>query len=93
MDTRRDCSSIIIIANLASVKAFGEFEFWFAMIKVVTIVLMIIAGLGLIFFGIGNGGHPIGISNLWKHGGFMPNGLVGFSLHFQSLLVLIKGLS
>ena len=48
---------LLLIANLASVKAFGEFEFWFAMIKVVTIVLMIIAGLGLIFFGIGNGGH------------------------------------
>ena len=38
-------------ANLVSVKAFGEFEFWFV-IKVVTIVLMIIAGLGLILFGI-----------------------------------------
>ena len=50
-------------ANLVSVKAFGEFEFWFALIKVVTIVLMIIAGLGLILFGIGNGGNPIGISN------------------------------
>ncbi|MEJ7370925.1 amino acid permease, partial [Staphylococcus caprae] len=47
---------LLLIANLASVKAFGEFEFWFAMIKVVTIILMIIAGLGLIFFGIGNGG-------------------------------------
>ena len=47
-------------ANLVSVKAFGEFEFWFALIKVVTIVLMIIAGLGLILFGIGNGGNPIG---------------------------------
>ena len=43
-------------ANLVSVKAFGEFEFWFALIKVVTIVL-IIAGLGLILFGIGNGGN------------------------------------
>lgn len=65
---------LLLAANLTSVKAFGEFEFWFAMIKVVTIVLMIIAGFGLIFFGIGNGGHAIGISNLWSHGGFMPNG-------------------
>lgn len=73
-------------ANLASVKAFGEFEFWFAMIKVVTIVLMIIAGFGLIFFGIGNGGHAIGISNLWSNGGFMPNGFVGF---FFALSIVI----
>ena len=56
------------------------------MIKVVTIVLMIIAGFGLIFFGIGNGGHAIGISNLWSHGGFMPNGFVGF---FFALSIVI----
>ncbi len=69
-----------------SVKAFGEFEFWFALIKVVTIILMIIAGFGLILFGIGNGGHPVGISNLWSHGGFMPNGIVGF---FFALSIVI----
>ena len=57
MDTRSDSSSLLMAANLVSVKAFGEFEFWFALIKVVTIVLMIIAGLGLILFGIGNGGN------------------------------------
>ncbi|MCD8796889.1 amino acid permease [Mammaliicoccus sciuri] len=65
-------------ANLASVKAFGEFEFWFAMIKVVTIILMIIAGFGLIFFGLGNGGNAIGLGNLTEHGGFFPKGIVGF---------------
>ncbi|MEB6339984.1 amino acid permease [Mammaliicoccus sciuri] len=65
-------------ANLASVKAFGEFEFWFAMIKVVTIILMIIAGFGLIFFGLGNGGNAIGFGNLTEHGGFFPKGIVGF---------------
>ncbi|MEY9140209.1 amino acid permease [Mammaliicoccus lentus] len=65
-------------ANLVSVKAFGEFEFWFAMIKVVTIILMIVAGLGLIFFGFGNGGNAIGLSNLTEHGGFFPKGIVGF---------------
>lgn len=65
-------------ANLVSVKAFGEFEFWFAMIKVVTIILMIVAGFGLIFFGLGNGGNAIGLSNLTEHGGFFPKGIVGF---------------
>ncbi|KKI65084.1 amino acid transporter, AAT family [Staphylococcus cohnii] len=73
-------------ANLVSVKAFGEFEFWFAMIKVVTIILMIIAGFGLIFFGLGNGGEAIGLSNLWSHGGFMPNGWIGF---FFALSIVI----
>ncbi|GGI42617.1 amino acid permease [Mammaliicoccus stepanovicii] len=65
-------------ANLTSVKAFGEFEFWFAMIKVVTIILMIVAGFGLIFFGLGNHGNAIGLGNLTEHGGFFPKGIVGF---------------
>src|SRR5687768_13023352 len=56
--------------NLITVKAYGEFEFWFAMIKVVTIVVMILAGLAMIVFGFGNDGVAIGISNLWAHGGF-----------------------
>ena len=77
---------LLMAANLFSVKAFGEFEFWFALIKVITIILMIIAGFGLIFFGIGNGGHAVGISNLWSHGGFMPNGIVGF---FFALSIVI----
>ena len=34
--------------NLMTVKAYGEFEFWFAMIKVVTIVLMLVGGTGMI---------------------------------------------
>ena len=78
--------ALLLTANLATVKAFGEFEFWFALIKVITIFLMIVAGLGLIFFGIGNGGHPIGISNLWSHGGFLPHGWMGF---FFALSIVI----
>lgn len=69
---------ILGTANLVSVKSFGEFEFWFALIKVVTIILLIIAGIGLIVFGIGNGGKPIGLSNLWAHGGFFAGGWTGF---------------
>ncbi|MGG3800677.1 amino acid permease [Metabacillus fastidiosus] len=69
---------ILGAANLISVKSFGEFEFWFAMIKIVTIILMIAAGLGLIFFGFGNGGEAIGLSNLWENGGFFTGGWQGF---------------
>jgi amino acid transporter, AAT family len=69
---------ILGAANFISVKSFGEFEFWFALIKISTIVLMIIAGFGLIFFGLGNGGAAIGLSNLWEHGGFFTGGMKGF---------------
>jgi AAT family amino acid transporter len=63
--------------NFIAVKLYGEFEFWFALIKIVTIVLMIIGGALMITLGIGNGGVATGISNLWSHGGFMPNGISG----------------
>ena len=63
--------------NLIAVKAYGEFEFWFALIKVVTIIAMIVIGGAMIIFGLGNGGQPIGFSNLWTHGGFFPKGILG----------------
>ncbi|MGC7872662.1 amino acid permease [Desulfosporosinus sp. SYSU MS00001] len=69
---------IVAAANLAAVKYYGEFEFWFAMIKVIAIVFMLVIGTGVIFFGLGNGGHPIGLSNLWSHGGFFAGGINGF---------------
>lgn len=82
---------ILGIANLVSVKSFGEFEFWFALIKVVTIILMIIAGLGLIFFGLGNGGHAIGLSNLWSHGGFFAGGIKGFFFALSLVVAAYQG--
>ncbi|MEV6791398.1 amino acid permease [Streptomyces sp. NPDC051320] len=59
--------------NLVSVGSFGEFEFWFAGIKVVSIIVFIVIGL-LAVFGLPPGGHPSGMSNLTGHGGFLPNG-------------------
>ena len=79
-------------ANLISVKMFGTLETWFSLIKVVTIILMIIAGLGLIIFGIGNGGHPIGISNLWTHGGFFTGGVKGFVFALAIVLASYQGI-
>lgn len=70
--------AIVAAANAAAVKYYGEFEFWFALIKVSAIVAMIVIGVGMIVFGIGNGGIPIGISNLYEHGGFFAGGLDGF---------------
>ena len=68
---------IVTVANMAAVKYYGEFEFWFAIIKVTTIVVMLIVGAMIILFGFGNNGVPLGFSNLWSHGGFFPNGLGG----------------
>ena len=70
--------AFLLLANLASAKAYGTLEFWFAMIKVVTIVIMIILGLLVILLGVGNHGKPTGFSNLWSHGGFFTGGVKGF---------------
>ena len=76
----------LLLANIVSAKAYGALEFWFAMIKVVTIILMIILGLLVIVLGVGNHGHPIGFSNLWSHGGFFTNGIKGF---FFSMAIIV----
>ncbi|WP_240409383.1 amino acid permease [Lactobacillus crispatus] len=76
----------LLVANLASAKAYATLEFWFAMIKVVTIILMILLGFAVILFGLGNGGHPVGFSNLWSHGGFFTGGLNGF---FFSMAIIV----
>lgn len=82
---------VMTLINLANVKMYGEFEFWFAMIKVVAIVAMIIVGICIILFGVGNGGEPTGISNLWEHGGFMPNGFEGLLMCFVLVMFSFGG--
>lgn len=74
----------ITAVNLVNVKMFGETEFWFALIKVVAVIGMIVLGTVLIFSGLG--GEATGFSNLWEHGGFFPNGLHGMML---SLVVIM----
>ncbi|MFI2190726.1 amino acid permease [Streptomyces sioyaensis] len=59
--------------NLISVGSFGEFEFWFAGIKVVAIVIFIVVG-ALAIFGLPPGDDPVGVANLTGHGGFLPHG-------------------
>ncbi|ADI28353.1 amino acid permease [Geobacillus sp. C56-T3] len=83
---------LMTFINFLAVKAYGEFEFWFALIKIVTIVAMIIIGLGMILFGIGNGGVATGISNLWKHGGFFPHGISGVLMSLQMVMFAYLGI-
>ncbi|NMM83442.1 amino acid transporter [Rhodococcus sp. SRB_17] len=62
--------------NLAKVSNFGEFEFWFAAIKVTVIIGFLIVGV-LLVFGLLPGTDPVGTSNLFGQGGFMPTGFSG----------------
>lgn len=82
----------ITAANLVSVKVFGEMEFWFALIKVVAIVAMILGGIAIILFGFGNQSDgAAGLSNLVDHGGFMPNGLWGVLLSLTIVMFAFGG--
>lgn len=64
----------LTVTNLISVRVFGEFEFWFASIKVAAIVVfLLLAGLFVLGLWPGNVVH---IANLTRHGGFAPNGIL-----------------
>ncbi len=68
-------SCALLVANAWSVASFGEFEYWFALIKVATIVGFLILGASLLT-GFGWHSSP-GFSNYTQHGGFLPNGWKG----------------
>src|ERR1051325_7062760 len=78
--------------NLMAVKVYGEMEFWFTLIKVVTVVLMILGGAGMIWLGWGNGGQPVGLSNLWGHGGWFPHGFTGMVLALPVVVFAFGGI-
>lgn len=63
---------MMTLLNLFSVASFGEFEFWFASIKVVAIIVFLFLG-GLFLTGMLPGTVP-SLGHLLTHGGFMPNG-------------------
>ncbi|CAB3394666.1 amino acid permease [Kyrpidia spormannii] len=71
-------SLALTIVNLFQVRAYGEFEFWFAGIKIVTIVLFSLLGFLLLVGAVP--GHPaIGFGNLTARGGFFPTGFSGLA--------------
>ena len=81
---------LINAINLANVKAFGETEFWFAIIKVAAIIGMILLGIYLL---VGGGGGPqASVSNLWDRGGFFPNGLSGLVMTLAIIMFSFGGL-
>ena len=67
-------TGLLVVTNLFSVGNYGEFEFWFALIKVVAIVLFIAIGI-LAMLGVLPGSQTSGAGHLWQDGGFMPKGL------------------
>jgi L-asparagine permease len=66
--------AVVLVINLLSARAFGEFEFWAAIAKVGAIVLFLVVGLIVVIGGLHIGTHKAGFSNLWNNpGGFWPS--------------------
>lgn len=80
--------------NLCNVKVFGEMEFWLSLLKVSAIIAMILGGFGIMLFGIHSAGETqaSGLSNLWAHGGFMPNGIGGLIASFAVVMFAFGGI-
>ncbi|MFE2941807.1 amino acid permease [Streptomyces sp. NPDC059255] len=78
-------------ANLAAVKNFGEFEFYFAALKVFAIVAFLVLGL-LAVLGVLPDTRPAGLANLTGQGGFLPNGWQGVTSGVLAVIFAFGGL-
>jgi D-serine/D-alanine/glycine transporter len=87
------CVLLLLGLNLVTVKLFGELEFWFALIKIIAIVALIVIGFGLVAWGFRSpSGHLATLANLWNDGGFFPRGLSGFFAGFQIAVFAFVGI-
>ena len=84
--------TLLFFANIITVKAFGELEFWFSMIKIVAILAIIITGAVLVTIGFKTGdGQTSSIANIWNTGFFANNGS-GFLIAFQMAFFAFVGI-
>ena len=83
----------LFLLNLLTVRLFGELEFWFAIIKVIAIIVLIVLGLVLLVVRFTEpSGAQASLSNLWTHGGFFPTGPDGFLAGFQIAVFAYVGI-
>ena len=82
-------SLALVLMNALQVGNFGEFEYWFALIKVAAIIVFVVAGLSLIF-GI-TGRAATGFGNLTQNGGFFPHGWRGAWLALTLVITSYMG--
>jgi aromatic amino acid transport protein AroP len=76
--------------SLINVRAFGESEFWFSVIKVAAIVAMIVYGVFLLASG--GAGPQASVANLWTHGGFFAHGIEGLVMSMAIIMFSFGGL-
>lgn len=85
--------ALLCLLNLLSVKMFGEAEFWFAIIKVIAIVALIVTGGWMIASGwTSPDGVQASLNNVTNPQVFMPHGIVGFFAGFQIAIFSYTGI-
>ncbi|URN16096.1 MULTISPECIES: amino acid permease [Streptomyces] len=82
---------VFCVTNLAAVKNFGEFEFWFAALKIGAIALFLVIGV-LAILGLLPGSDSPGMTNLTGQGGFLPNGTEGLIVGLLASVFAYGGL-
>ncbi|MCT4382301.1 amino acid permease [Leuconostoc suionicum] len=87
---------VLTMINLIAVRVFGETEYWFAMIKIIAIVAMIVTGLVLIFTGFkapASGGHTVAsFGNVFSNFSLFPNGASMFFAAFPMVFFAFQGM-
>ncbi len=86
------CILLLMSFNLLSTRLFGELEFWFAIIKVVTIIALIIIGIVMIVMAYQTPFGHASVSNIYNNGGIFPNGMSGFLMSFQMAIFSFLGI-
>lgn len=84
------CVAFFAVVNLVNVRGFGEFEFWFAFIKVAVIIGFIVIGV-LLFFGLLPGTTFVGTQNI-AESGFLPNGVSGIAAGLLAVAFAFGGI-
>jgi GABA permease len=82
--------ALLVGTNLMAVRNYGEFEYWFALIKVVAIVAFIVIGVAAIL-GLLPGSDVSGVSNLWVNGGFLPGGGIAILTGLLTAMFAFQG--
>ena len=76
--------TLLLGLNLTTVRAFGEIEFWFSIIKIVAIIALVVVGIVLVVIRFTPpSGAQADIANLWRDGGLFPEKFHGFAAAFQ----------
>ncbi len=82
----------LLIINLISARVFGNLEFSFALIKIITIVAFVLLIAYLLLTGGKTSFGPVSFGNLTSHGGFFARGSKGFLQGFQMVIFSFIGI-